>query len=291
LPTDPGRRAAIAATGMGPREVLFYEHLAPQLAMRVPTVHVARHDPADGAFILLIEDLVESGCTVSDGTAGVPVASAAGALASLADLHLRFEDETRRRRDAAWVRGPMHDPRYAGRMLRHGLDHHRERLGEPFARIAELYLEHADAMHALWQEGPTTVIHGDPHIGNVFDDAGVTGFLDWGILSTGTPLRDVSYFLTMSLDIEDRRHHESDLLRHYLDIRKAGGGIPIDFETAWTSHRLHAAYTVIASCQIVTFPENQSPARETFGNAFLERAKSAVTDLEALSELRNRGIA
>jgi hypothetical protein len=291
LPSEPGRRAAVAATGMGAREALFYERLAPDLAMRIPVVHCARHDPDDGGFVLLIEDLVDTGCTVSDGTLGVAVDSAAKALESLADLHLRFEDEARRRREASWVQGPLHDPRYASGMLRHGLARHRERLGEPFARIAELYLEQADALHALWQEGPTTVIHGDPHLGNVFDDRGVTGFLDWGITSTGTPLRDVSYFLALALDIEDRRTHERDLLRHYLDIHNRRSDTPLDFDTAWTTHRIHAAYTVVASCQIVTFPPNQSPARETFANAFLERAKAAVTDLDSLSVLNERGLA
>jgi hypothetical protein len=220
----------------------------------------------------------------------VAVDSAAKALASLADLHLRFEDAARRRREAAWVQGPLHDPRYASGMLRHGLTHHRDRLGEPFARIAELYLAHADALHALWQEGPTTVIHGDPHIGNVFDDHGVTGFLDWGITSTGTPLRDVSYFLAMSLDVEDRRAHERDLLAHYLDLHNRRSDTRLDFDAAWTTHRIHAAYTVVASCQIVTVPANQSPAREIFSNAFLERAKAAVTDLDSISALKNQGI-
>ncbi len=291
LPTDPGRRAAIAATGMGPREARFYERLAPQIAMRIPAVYVARHDPADGAFVLLIEDLAASGCTVSDGTVGVRVDSAAVALEHLADLHLRFEDASQRREHAAWVQGPLHDPRYASDMLRHGLDHHRDRLGEPFAQIALCYLDHADTLHALWQEGPTTVIHGDPHLGNVFDDHGLTGFLDWGIISTGTPLRDVSYFLAMSLDIEDRRAHERDLLRHYLEVRNATTDTPIDHETAWQTHRLHAAYCVIASCQIVTFPPNQSPARELFSNAFLARAKAAITDLDSLSALKHHGLA
>jgi hypothetical protein len=291
LPADPARRAAIAATGMGVREALFYAHLAPQLAMRVPAVYAVRHDPRDGAFLLLLEDLAPSGCSVSDGSVGVGVDAAGIALEDLAGLHLRFEDAAARRQTAAWVEGPLHDPGYASGMLRHGLQFHRDRLGDAFARVAELYVERADALHALWQEGPTTVIHGDPHIGNVFDDRGVTGFLDWGIISTGTPLRDVSYFLTMALDIEDRRAHERDLLSHYLAVRAAGGGAPLDFDTAWHTHRIHAAYTVVASCQIVTFPETMSEARRVFSDAFLARARAAVEDLDSVAALRESGVA
>ena len=131
-------------------------------------------------------------CSVSDGTRGVHPDAAAVALEDLASLHLRFEDPARRRAQADWVPAPLHDPSYAATLLRQGLDHHRDRLGRDFAELARLYIAKADALHALWQQGPTTVIHGDAHVGNLFDDHGRTGFLDWGIVSLGTPLRDVS---------------------------------------------------------------------------------------------------
>ena len=107
------------------------------------------------------------------------------------------------------------------------------------------------------------MIHGDPHIGNLFLDDGRIGFLDWGIIKVFSPMRDVSYFLTMAMSIDDRRRHESALLRHYLDVRTAAGGAPITFDEAWTAHRLHAAYTVPACCQIATFPPGQSERRRS----------------------------
>ncbi len=289
LPSDPKRRPAVARTGMGQREALFYERLGPQLPMRTPAVYAARHDDRDGSFLLLLEDLVATGCSVSDGTRGVAPDAAAGALEDLAALHLRFEDPERRRAQAGWVPAPLHDPSYGSTLLRHGLEHHRDRLSPAFAQIAGLYLERADALHALWQQGPTTVIHGDAHIGNLFDDHGRTGFLDWGIVSQGPPLRDVSYFLAMALGIEDRRRHERALLRHYLGARRAGDGAPISFEAAWRAHRIQAAYTVVACCQIATFPANVSHARRVFSEAFLARCEAAIADLEALAALRETG--
>lgn len=286
LPSDPARRPAIARTGMGRREALFYERLAPSLPMRTPAVHAARHDDRDGAFVLLLEDLVATGCGVSDGTTGVAPDSAAGALEDLARLHLRFEDPARRRAQADWVPAPLHDTSYGATLLRQGLDGHRDRLSRDFAEISELYIAKADALHALWLEGPRTVIHGDAHIGNLFDDRGRTGFLDWGIISQGTPLRDVSYFLAMALSIEDRRRHERELLRHYLGVRAAGAGAPIGFDDAWLAHRIHAAYAVVACCQIVTFPANVSEGRRIFSEAFLARAEAAIADLEARAALR-----
>ena len=281
LPSDPAHRAAIVATGMGLQEARFYEHLAPHVEIRVPEVHVARSDPGSGAFILVMQDLVTSGCTVSDGEEAVPVDAASIALEDLARLHVHFADSARRKAEAPWVRPPAPASDYGTVRLQYGLDHHRDRLTPAFAAMAELYIAETDAVHAAWTTGPTTLIHGDAHLGNLFDDRGRVGFLDWGIIQASTPLRDVGYFLCMALSIEDRRTHERDLWRHYLDVREALGGDAIGFDEAWEAHRIHAAYLAPASCQIVTFPEGIDARRRRFSDAFLARASAAIEDLEA----------
>ena len=285
-PSEPARRETIARTGMGRREALFYATLASTLSLRVPDAYVALHDERDGSFVLLLEDLVTTGAAVSDGTWGVAPDAAARALDELAELHARYEDPARRQAEAPWVPRASHGSNYGATMLRYGLDHHRERLSDDFAHVAEIYIDHSDVLHELWQVGPSTVIHGDTHIGNLFDDRGRAGFLDWGIINVSTPMREVSYFLNMAMSIEDRRRHEHDLLRQYLDRREAAGGSLISFDDAWHAHRIHAAYTVPASCQVVTFPDDATPRRRVFANAFLARAEAALADLEVRSVLR-----
>jgi hypothetical protein len=286
LPSEPERREAIAATGMGLREAQFYARLAPELDMRLPAVHAAQLDETDGAFVLLIEDLVASGCSVSDGTQGVPIDPAARALQDLAELHVRFEDRSERRRLADWVPEPGPSSDYGAARLRYGLDHHRDRLSSAFIELAELYIDQRERLHALWHPGPQTVIHGDAHIGNLFQDGDRTGFLDWGIITLSTPLRDLSYFLTMALSIEDRRANERELILHYLDVRKALRGESIGFDEAWKGYRIHAAYNVPASCQVVTFPDDASEQRRVFADAFLARAEASLEDLEVRQALR-----
>ena len=285
-PLDPQRRALIARTGMGPREARVYAELAPFLGFRVPHVAVALHDDADNSFVLVMEDLVQSGCTVSDGTVGIAPDSAARALEDLAELHARFEDPARRA-EVPWIRGTSPDTSYGAVLLRQGLDHHRDRLSDSFAAIAELYIDRPAKLQEVWQRGPSTVLHGDPHIGNLFDDHGRTGFLDWGVVKVGAPIRDAGYFLMMAMSIEDRRAHERDLLRHYLEARHALGAVEISFDEAWLAYRLHAAYTVPACCQIVTFPEDATEARRVFAEAFLARTEAALDDLDALSAVRD----
>ncbi len=258
LPPTDERRAQIIATGMGHREARFYAELAPSIALRVPHPHVARTDD-DGHFALLLEDLVTSGCAVSDGTWGIPVDAAAGAIEDLA-------------------------------ALREGIEHHRDRLTDSFVEIAELYIARHDELQVLWHEGPHTVIHGDTHIGNLFLDDGRVGFLDWGIINVNTPMRDISYFMTMAMAIEDRRAHERELLRLYLDVRRAAGVTDITFDDAWRAHRIHASYNVPASCQVVRFPVGISEERRIFADAFLARAQASLDDLDARGALRDAGL-
>ena len=47
------------------------------------------------------------------------------------------------------------------------------------------------------------------------DDHGRVGFLDWGVINVTTPIRDAGYFINMAMQVEERRAHEEELLRHY----------------------------------------------------------------------------
>ena len=289
LPLDPARRPVLAASRMGTKEVFFYDTLASHLSLRVPDVYVARHDPSDESFVLLMEDLSRSSCRVSDGTWGISADSAAGALEDLAALHVRFEDRRRREAEVPWAPLAVDVPPPGLGLLRYGLDHHRDRLSDAFAETAEIYIEHPAELVSLWANGPgpATVVHGDTHIGNLFDDNGRTGFLDWGVINVTTPLRDAGYFINMAMQIEDRRAHQRDLLRHYLDARVALGGEPIGWDEAWEAHRLHALYCVVAACSIATFPADAPERRQIFANAFLARVEAAIDDLESLDALRS----
>jgi hypothetical protein len=288
-PLRPDRREVVLQSRMGTKEVDFYTRLATRLpGIRKPDVYVAAKDDDDLTFVMLMEDLVRNGCRIPDGTWGITADQAAVALEELADLHVRFEDPARRQAEVPWA--PLaRDGKPPGQgLLRYGLDHHRDKLSDLFAWATETYLAHPEECIALWANGPGphTVNHGDPHIGNLFDDHGRVGFLDWGVINVTTPIRDAGYILTMAMQPEDRRAHERELMRHYLDARKLKGGAEIGFDEAWMTHRLHALYTVPAACQIVTFPEDAPPRRQVFAAAFLARVEAALEDLEVRDAIR-----
>ncbi|MAG31634.1 MAG: hypothetical protein CL908_12170 [Deltaproteobacteria bacterium] len=285
-PLDPARREQIHRTGMGRREARFYRHLADRVPMRVPTPYVAQLDEATGAFVLLIEDLTASGCAFPDPFDGVTYGQASMAMRDYALLHVPYEDESYRRRQAGWVERMPRGTDFGPSMLQYGLDHHRDRLADGFAEMAELYIAQQAELEALWDRGSQTLLQGDSHIGNLFLDSGRPGFLDWGLIQLGTPMRDVGYFITMALTPENRRRHERELIQEYLEARVEAGGVPIEFEDAWLLHRVHAAYAVPAACPLVLFPERVEPDHARLSAAFLERSQRVVEDLDVREALR-----
>jgi len=285
-PLDEERRAAVNLTGMGRREALFYRNLADRVPMRVPVPYVAEYDDASGEFVLLLEDLDGSGCTIPDPIAGISFEHAASAMRDYAALHVRYEDPARRAAEADWITVNAGGSDYGGKLLQIGLDHHRDKLSDAFAELAELYIDRQSGLEEAWSKGPLTVLQGDGHIGNLFEDGERPGFLDWGLIHLGNPMRDVGYFIAMTLSPENRRAHERKLIALYLEARVEAGGAALSFDDAWLAHRVHASYTVPASCQIVTFPESATPKRKAFAAAFLARCEAAIEDLDARGALR-----
>ena len=209
-PLDPVHREMIGAIGMGDREAQFYADVAPTVELLVPRCYFGASDD-DNAFVLLLEDLGARGCQfASNGEWGVSADAGAVALEQLARFHARFEDAAERARVAPWLSTPSQRMSEAtSGLMRMVLDAQAEHLSEDYAAIGELYVEHHAWFDEIWHSGPATYIHGDTHIGNVYLDDGQVGFLDWGLSRVSTHLRDVSYFMTMSIDIEERRAHRA----------------------------------------------------------------------------------
>ncbi|HET6965167.1 MAG TPA: phosphotransferase [Acidimicrobiales bacterium] len=284
-PADPAHREMISASGMGRREAQFYDDVAPSVSLRVPRGYYAGYEDG-GDFVLLLEDLTACGCDFSDGSWGVGADAAARALEELARFHAGFQDPASRVVQAPWLADPVVRRTEATALrLRSVLDQHGDALTDEYRTAGELYVEHHRRLNELWNAGPQTYIHGDPHIGNVFLDRGRVGFIDWGLSRVSTPLRDVSYFLTMSVEPDDRRRAEKDLLQLYLDALRGAGGAEISFNEAWGAHRVQAGYTVIATF-LAFMPSYATGDGSGLGAALRRRAELALQDLEAVEAIR-----
>jgi hypothetical protein len=282
---DPVHREMIGASTMGEREARFYVDVAPSVDLRVPRSYYAA-SADDGSFAVLLEDLSAGGCAFSDGSWGVTADAAAVALEELARFHARFENPAVRSAVAPWLAAPQaQHGDFVAQLMRTVLDENADVLTPAYIAAGNLYVEHHDRLGQLWNAGPQTYIHGDTHIGNVFLDGDRVGFLDWGLSRVSTPMHDVSYFLTMTVDPDERRKSERDLLQLYLDALRAAGGADIAFDEAWSVHRVQAGYTVVATF-LVFMPSYASDDAQVLGSALRRHSELALDDLEVVEAIR-----
>ena len=143
------------------------------------------------------------------------------------------------------------------------------RLFEAYRRLGEL----------VANEAPWSVVHGDVHIGNVYlDGDGRPSFCDWQLVQRGPWYLDVGYHIASVLTVDDRRRHEDDLLRHYLERLAAGGVDAPPFDEAKRDIRrgmVHGFYLWGITLKV-------DPRKTT---VLLERLGTAVADHDAFAAI------
>jgi hypothetical protein len=281
-PADPGQRELVRSTGMGRREARFYAAVAEDAPLRLPHPLFAASSEDGSAYIMLLEDLAASGCTFRNAREGASLDYTREVIASLARLHARFWNSSRFAGDLAWVR-PLAPHPIGPVLVKQALDRFGAEMPPVFSAVGRLYVEHTARLHELWEEGEATLVHGDAHIGNLFEDAGCAGFLDWACLARMPGIRDVSYFLTNSVPTELRRREERALLELYRErLAEAGAEAP-DFETLWRRHRRHAVYSWVAAATTIAMGDAWQPLR--YAVASTRRANDALADLASVALL------
>jgi hypothetical protein len=227
------------------REANYYSRLVP--AMDVPTAHCffAQGDERAGAA-LIMEDLDLRGGRCLRTPDPMDYRLALAFLDVLARLHARWWDDPALADggELSWVSGPAAP----------ALDNHIAILSDPEQTAQRMALPRASAVSRIFHDGerlvrayrtmwsnphklPHALIHGDPHLANLYvDRAGGPGLLDWTCRRAPWAL-DIAYFITGNLDIADRRSWEVALLRHYLAKLADYGVAAPDFDAAWFAYR------------------------------------------------------
>ncbi|HEY0958060.1 MAG TPA: phosphotransferase [Novosphingobium sp.] len=125
----------------------------------------------------------------------------------------------------------------------------------------------------LSDEQPFCVVHGDTHLGNLYEEEdGTPGFFDT-LARRESGLLEASYHIVNAMDPIDRRKYDRDLIRHYRDVLIANGANPPSM--ASMMHQF-AAYI---SVNYVTFVVNQPTYQsEAFNTVHAMRAAQAMMD-------------
>ncbi len=285
-PFDERQRRFVDAVGLGTAEARFYRDVAARVPVRVPEVLHADFD-ADGRYVMVIEDLVASSCrfpSPHDEPADV-VAVVDSLLDEFARLHGAYWEQPALDVELAWVAGGQRQAfEGGGYYIGKAVERFGDAMPPVFRQLGELYVEHTPAIARLYRQGPQTLVHGDPHFGNLFVDRGRTGFFDWAMVMRRTGMWDVAYVLANSVPTEIRRAHESRWLSRYRD-GLARAGVDVDASTLWEQYRLLVVYSWSSATSTAAMGSRWQS--EAVGQRGMARATTAVDDLGSVELLES----
>ncbi|KAI1206269.1 aminoglycoside phosphotransferase [Annulohypoxylon truncatum] len=205
------------------REANFFAKIAPSIKhMGYPRGWWGGTSDRQG--IAIMSDLTHEGCTFPSEAASYPVEKVLDGAAQIAGLHAQFWG--RSQDDYPWI---SNDYDVAMKFITEPWDSVVREPGRP--KLPEYLMDGARVKRAqekyYAQRNPRfrTLLHGDTHLGNVYFTAeGHTRFLDWSAFHFASCFHDLVYFVSTTLEVEERRAHEMEVLDHYLaTLHRLGG--------------------------------------------------------------------
>jgi hypothetical protein len=265
-------------------EATFYGSIAAELPIPLPRCYSATFDGDQQQGVLVLDDLAAAGCTFGDPLQPWTADRVAAALDVQAAWHAATFASSA---PAITSVGVGSAPVRAAAAVLLDAPHWDAHFAADTAPELPAALQDrervAGGFRALWardEAGPVALAHGDAHIGNTYlNAAGHPSFLDWQAVCRAPMFYDVAYFITGALDPADRRAHQEDLVRHYLDALASRGGPRVSFDDAWLDYRRYALHGFLWA---VTPPAMQSPERV---RAMSDRHTTAIIDLDSLEAL------
>jgi hypothetical protein len=285
------RRYPHAPDAMYINEVRFYRTIRGSLSIEAPECFGSIFDETQRSFGVLMEDLTLRGARFPNALTSVTVDEIRGLVATLAALHARYWQSPALASELQWLATPIAGGMYPVFQAL-GLDLIRNQVETNAYKaeaIAPLGRTVDELWDALWKaqdmlaSGPQTLLHGDPHIANTYLLPGNRGgFLDWQLMVKGRWAHDFTYLLITGLASDDRRTHERDLLRFYLDeLRRQGVKSPPEYDEARLRYRQAAIWGLVIGW-LITPTENYG---EAITAANIARLVAAVQDLQTLEAL------
>ncbi|OHV43538.1 hypothetical protein [Pseudofrankia sp. BMG5.36] len=277
-------------------EALAYRDVWPVLPLNVPKSYFADIDAERKQAIIIMEDLVPRGVTFGNGLKPLRYDQVAQTLSALAKLHaatwnspelepgVRWDTSSQFEPDGRWVGvanngaamfrtymylvGYLHPDifqRFVG--MPRGAASSKEFHDLEWAKLA------LDYIAALGDVLPNCIVHGDMHLGNVFEEPdGTPGFFD-APPRKEPPYLELAYWITCSLDVADRRRWDRALVGHYLAELGRNGVEPPDLDE--TMHHFAAYLTYGYYVFLINEAHWQT---ESFNTVHAARFSAAMVD-------------
>jgi hypothetical protein len=279
--TDEMTRSIAGARGAYYNEVMFYRHLAGRTSMRTPAIYANEISEDRMEFITVMEDMApaEPGSQLvgeSKEHAQVAMREAAKlAAAFYGDKTLGEYDYVMSAAsdDGGALGQELLQQYWPGFLERFGHD-----LSEECIAFGDLYVAN-HCKFVTQDHGPRTLVHGDYRSENILFHEAQACTVDWQTISESSPLTDLAYFLGGSVEIEDRRNWERELVEDY-DRTLAGLGVSLGFDECWKQYRAQAVHGLLITILGASFTEPEARSDAMF-MAMIKRHLQHCVDLES----------
>ena len=227
---DPSVRQQLRRVGLYETEAGFYRDIAPQptFPLPIPRPYLSLYDDKTSECIVLIEDLGQA--EFGDNLSGCSSTDARIAVRQLACLHAHFW-EAPFLTQLPWLRALIDEAEARITLYRAMLPRFEQRCADFLTpsllrsaqRFAQVLPHYLDRMSSR----PQTLTHGDFRADNFAftttrGGRGVTVF-DWQVARRASGPRDLAYFLSGSLTVQQRRVTEESLLTLYYETLVGNG--------------------------------------------------------------------
>lgn len=281
---DPAYRQYAQQMGTYLKEARFYQNFGDDPALPVPRAYFAAIDPTSGYFVLVLEDL--SAARMADWF-GSGVDDVQLALDCLAQIHARFWDDQSLMR-LTWL-GRADDAEQSERyraLLEQSLPAARSQfdslLSDYAWKVLETWLAHWDALRLTTAVGAKTLVHREADMRQMFFPSPTLDrfvLFDWQSPEVGWGAADVGRMITTSLNLEQRRQHEFNLVERYQRALQQHG-VQIELATLWRQIKLSHLMNVLA--HLFTLLWVQTEETETWQRAHLSMLAAALEDWQLL---------
>jgi aminoglycoside phosphotransferase (APT) family kinase protein len=280
--SDPTRRKASRAIGLYQREVNFYNALAKAANVRAPACYFAETTDGGEFFALILEDFPNH--RPGDETVGLKMEEARLAVDLMAQLHGPYWGKMAEV-DLPPLVMPSRD-RYVTAWnemeVRFG-----EHVPDRLLGAREAYLDAIVPLQKWLVSQPSTLGHGDLRLDNLLfgqDGKDPIVAVDWQAVRPSKGMRDFAYLISHSMNVEDRRANELELLRRYVE-RIGSFGIGYSLDDARADYRKAMLFDFCTVLYIVGININTHERALRRKHALMKRAVNAMLDWDVLDLL------
>ena len=275
---------------LGHKEVRFYRDIKSRLTIETPKAYIARARLVGGDFVLALEDLSARSVVFKTVEDECSLAEAELAVDTLAALHSRYWNGPELESELGWLDSSRMESKAAISQSLKKLAYNK--VLTRFASILDVdvlenkaILESADiAVFDYNDTMPQTFLHGDPHLGNTYFVDGRMGLLDWQVIQKGFALKDLAYYLIVSLPYELRKGHDLKLVERYVG-KLSSMGIALDLRDAILGYRINAIHPFLATVVTAAAEGMQTPA---IVERSLRKTSKAVVELGLIDYIKGR---